>query len=392
MRKDMINHIKRCPTCQKTAHVPKSVIESSGSLWADRPFARLNADTIGPLKQDDNGFKYLIVFVDSFTRYTIICPVKKFNAVEATNHLLWSVVSIFGIPLLIHSDNGIEFANAIFKGLCDLLNIEVSHSLTSFSQRNGLVKRRHRDILQSLRKILVDSGDYSNWSEYIPIVQLQINSTISRVTGHSPYNLMFGSDHSPRADPSNMFVLIKSANVNIPFVKDLEAKLERISKKRGEAELRQAQQLPEVNKHRNPFNKGDLVLRLKTNGKLHGCFAAPFLVETVKSNKSLLLKNLVTNSMSTTSINHCKLNLSDFPKEDIDWHKNIAAGDMEESVIIKVVDHFDFIDSNDNKIPYCTAVGMHYCKQCSNRHAFNRRAFCLCCGKSNHVIWECYFA
>ncbi|KAL0220095.1 hypothetical protein P9112_005748 [Eukaryota sp. TZLM1-RC] len=88
MRKDMINHIKRCPACQKTAHVPKNVIESSGSLWADRPFARSNADTFGPLQQDDNGFKYLIVFVDSFTRYTITCPVKELNTVEATNHLL----------------------------------------------------------------------------------------------------------------------------------------------------------------------------------------------------------------------------------------------------------------------------------------------------------------
>ncbi|KAL0210851.1 hypothetical protein P9112_009149 [Eukaryota sp. TZLM1-RC] len=217
-------------------------------------------------------------------------------------------------------DNGIEFANAIFKGLCDLLNIEVSRSLTGFAQSNGLVKGRHRDILQSLRKILVDSGDYSNWSEYIPIVQLQIYSTISKVTGHSPYNLMFGSDHSPRADPSDM----------------------------------QAHQLPELNKHKKPFNKGDLVLVLKTNGKLHGCFAGPFLIE-VKSNKSLLPKNLVTGSMSMAS-NHCKLHLSDFPKEDIDWHNNIAAGDMEESIIIKITDHFDLIDSNNNKVPYCTAV------------------------------------
>ncbi|KAL0223146.1 hypothetical protein P9112_002536 [Eukaryota sp. TZLM1-RC] len=71
---------------------------------------------------------------------------------------------------------------------------------------------------------------------------------------------------------------------------------------------------------------------------------------------SLLLKNLVTGSTSTVNINHCKLHLSDFPKKDIDWHKNIAAGDMEKSVIIKIIDHFDFIDSNDNKIPYCTAV------------------------------------
>ncbi|KAL0222846.1 hypothetical protein P9112_002236 [Eukaryota sp. TZLM1-RC] len=129
---------------------------------------------------------------------------------------------------------------------------------------------------------------------------------------------MFGSDHSPRVDPSNMFELLKSANVNIPFVQDLGAKLERISKKREEAKLRQAQQHPEVSKHRNPVNKGDLVLRLKTNGELHGCFTDPFLIEEVKTNKSLLLKNLVTGSMLMASTNHCKLYLSDFPNEKID--------------------------------------------------------------------------
>ncbi|KAL0219422.1 hypothetical protein P9112_005075 [Eukaryota sp. TZLM1-RC] len=217
-----------------------------------------------------------------------------------------------------------------------------SRSLTGFSQSNGLVERRHRDILQNLRKILVGSGDYSNWTEYIPIVQLQINSTISRVTGYLPFNLMFGSDHSPRADPSNMFELIKSANVNTPFVKDAEAKLEKIFKKKEQAELRQAHQLPEVNKHRNPFNKGDLFLQFKTNGKPHCYFAGPFLIEKVKSNKSLLLKNLVTGSMSMASINHCKSYLSDFFMEVMDCHKNIAAGDIEESVIIKIIDHFNF--------------------------------------------------
>ncbi|KAL0223306.1 hypothetical protein P9112_002696 [Eukaryota sp. TZLM1-RC] len=127
--------------------------------------------------------------------------------------------------------------------------------------------------------LLTIEKNISNWSEYIPIVQLQINSTNSRITGHSPYNLMFGSYHSPRADPSNMFELIKSANVNIPFVKDLEATLKRISKKKEKPEFRQAHQLPEVSKHRNFFNKDDLVLRLKTDGKLHGCFAGPFLFE-----------------------------------------------------------------------------------------------------------------
>ncbi|KAL0242753.1 hypothetical protein GEMRC1_005316 [Eukaryota sp. GEM-RC1] len=55
MKADMIKHVKQCPVCQKTAHVPKKIIESTGSLWADRPFARRNVDTIGPLPKDQNG-------------------------------------------------------------------------------------------------------------------------------------------------------------------------------------------------------------------------------------------------------------------------------------------------------------------------------------------------
>ncbi|KAL0208168.1 hypothetical protein P9112_010755 [Eukaryota sp. TZLM1-RC] len=74
MRKDLINHIKRCPTCQKTAPVNRIKTPSTGSLWADRPFARLNVDTIGPLNTDSDGNKYLLVFVDSFTGYSILVP------------------------------------------------------------------------------------------------------------------------------------------------------------------------------------------------------------------------------------------------------------------------------------------------------------------------------
>ncbi|KAL0216237.1 hypothetical protein P9112_008424 [Eukaryota sp. TZLM1-RC] len=88
MRKDVINHVKRCPTCQKTAPVKRSKTPSTGSLWADRPFARLNVDTIGPLNSDNEGNKYLLVFVDSFTGYTILVPLKELNALETADALI----------------------------------------------------------------------------------------------------------------------------------------------------------------------------------------------------------------------------------------------------------------------------------------------------------------
>ncbi|KAL0213844.1 hypothetical protein P9112_006028 [Eukaryota sp. TZLM1-RC] len=169
MRKDLINHVKRCPTCQKTAPVKRLKTPSTGSLWADRPFARLNVDTIGPLNTDSDGNKYLLVFVASFTGYSILVPLKKLNALETAEALIWTVCAIFGIPMLIHSDNGPEFANETFKIVCNRLAIDMSNLIPHYSESNGLVERKHRDVLQCLRKLLIDFNDYGNWSTYVPI-------------------------------------------------------------------------------------------------------------------------------------------------------------------------------------------------------------------------------
>ncbi|KAL0210650.1 hypothetical protein RCL1_005086 [Eukaryota sp. TZLM3-RCL] len=149
---DMSHHVQCCPSCQKTSPVRKPNIPFTGTLWSDRPFSSVHVDTIGPLPKDQQDFSFVLVFVDSFTRYTILVPLTKLNAQESAYALVWNVCAIFGIPLAIHSDNGPEFANAIFRGLCDILAIESSNSVPHYSQSNGLVERRHRDILQKSQK------------------------------------------------------------------------------------------------------------------------------------------------------------------------------------------------------------------------------------------------
>ncbi|KAL0231478.1 hypothetical protein GEMRC1_010882 [Eukaryota sp. GEM-RC1] len=138
MKADMKKHVEQCLACQKTAPVPKRTIESTGSLWADRPFARLNVDTIGPLPKDQSGNQYLLVFVDSFTRYTILSPLEELNRNEVAYRLVWDVIAIFGIPLCIHSDNGTEFANAIFEAVCNLLAIEIGDLVLKVAKTSKL--------------------------------------------------------------------------------------------------------------------------------------------------------------------------------------------------------------------------------------------------------------
>ncbi|KAL0231579.1 hypothetical protein GEMRC1_010983 [Eukaryota sp. GEM-RC1] len=184
-------------------------------------------------------------------------------------------------------DNGTEFANAIFEAICNLLAIEVSRSIPHFSQSNGLVERRHRDVLQSLRRLLVDFNDYDNWSTYIPTVQLQINATKSSITGHTPYELMFGCDISPGADPSSLLDAVEKSTKNVPFIDDIKTKLERLTKQREEAEDRQSVLKPKKKSNTSQsFKIGDLVLKVVKTSKLHGNYTGPFLVVSVDS-KSL---------------------------------------------------------------------------------------------------------
>ncbi|KAL0212942.1 hypothetical protein RCL1_006568 [Eukaryota sp. TZLM3-RCL] len=339
---DMTRHVKSCPSRQKTATVLKTKIPSSRTLWSDRPFSKIHVDTIGPLPKDQQDFSFVLVFVDSFTRYTILVPLIKLNAQETAYALVWNVCAIFGIPLSIHSNNGPEFANAIFHGLCDLLAIESSHSVPHHSQSNGLVERRHRDILQNLRKLLIDFNDYDNWSTYIPLVQLLTNATSNTITGHTPYELMFGSAFSPRSDPSNIIKAINSVETKSSYLEEYKLKLDRIHQKREEARANQiAKQPTPPAKHPNPFKPGDLILRFdKSSKKLHGCLTGPHLVIDTPSPSTITFQNLITGSQGTASIKSCKPYHSDLPPNH-EFHKAVAAADSEEHVITRVVSSRD---------------------------------------------------
>ncbi|KAL0214388.1 hypothetical protein P9112_006572 [Eukaryota sp. TZLM1-RC] len=146
--------------------------------------------------------------------------------------------------MLIHSDNGPEFANETFKIVCNRLAIEMSNSIPHYSESNGHVERKHRDVLQYLRKLLIDFNDYGNWSTYVPISQLLMNSTKSRKTGFSLYELMFGSSISPRTDPANILENLSKFDTNIPLLDDIKLKNTRLQEKREEAEHHQAFNTP----------------------------------------------------------------------------------------------------------------------------------------------------
>ncbi|KAL0207236.1 hypothetical protein P9112_011864 [Eukaryota sp. TZLM1-RC] len=345
MTDDIKNHVRSCPSFQKTSPVPKFITPSTGSLWADKPFVRLNVDTIGPLPPDQED--------NYFTRYTILVFLKEVNARLTADALIWSVCAIFGIPNSFHSDNGPEFANNVFKLLCEFLSIDVTNSIPNFSQSNGLVERRHRVILQNLRKLLIDFNAYDNWSEYIPYVQLLTNSSKSSVTGFSPFELMFGSDVSPRADPLSIFSTIEKATTEVTFILDIQSNYNRLKEKREKAEITQISKSPEEKPSMSNllFEVGCLILKSFSNSKLHGNYLGPYLVIDKPSKSTLLIKNLITGVESKASISQCKLYHFDKPTDD-EFYCIVASGDTEEHLLLEVLSQ----DGNECQVVYAGDV------------------------------------
>ncbi|KAL0226717.1 hypothetical protein P9112_014041 [Eukaryota sp. TZLM1-RC] len=223
MLSNTTKHVLECPSCQKTAVFPKQHVPTTGSMSAEKPFARVSVDVIGPFSEDQDGHKIILVFVNSFTSFTIMVPLKDLNANLNADALIWKV------------DNGAEFSKAVFDSQGEFLGIKISESVPHLLQSNGSVERRHRDILQNLRKLLVDFNAYDAWSKYIPYGQFLVNFSKSSITGYSPYELMFGSNFRLRTDPGKIIKTLESSTSESTYINDIRSKFTRLKKKQHAA-------------------------------------------------------------------------------------------------------------------------------------------------------------
>ena len=73
LRNDVRQYVQSCSTCQKMDARHKTIRVSRFVLSTLKPMERIAIDTIGPLP-NDMGFKYIIVIIDTFTRYVELFP------------------------------------------------------------------------------------------------------------------------------------------------------------------------------------------------------------------------------------------------------------------------------------------------------------------------------
>ncbi|XP_065002236.1 uncharacterized protein LOC135635220 [Musa acuminata AAA Group] len=136
--------------------------------------------------------KYIIVRVDYFTKWVEAKPLATITEQQMEKFVWRNLVTRFGLPKTIITDNGPQFAGRRFRKFCASHGIQLRFSSVAHPPMNGLVEVTNRSILDGLKRRV--SAARSAWTDELPSVLLSLRTTPKTATRESLYSLTFGTE------------------------------------------------------------------------------------------------------------------------------------------------------------------------------------------------------
>ena len=229
------------------------------------------------------GNRYVLVIVDCFTRWTEAFPLPDKTAQSVADAFFNQVVCRFGMPAVIHSDQGREFENKILQELCLIGGSHKTRTAPYHPESDGMVERFNRTLLMMLAMFAGKNRD--DWDDLLPAVMMAYRSSVHESTGYSPYRLMFGEECTlpmdiglPREQSQVQEELMSPYAL---WVRDaLEEAYEQVRLHSGQA-VQQQKRLYDRRAVKRIFSLGDWVMRYYAPAKkckLDSPWTGPYLV------------------------------------------------------------------------------------------------------------------
>ncbi|KRZ58194.1 KRAB-A domain-containing protein 2 [Trichinella nativa] len=173
---DVINdaHQKISHECHKkrARKLPKSLFVKP--LVSTNLMSRSQVDLINFQTMRDGDFKYIMTYLNHFTKFCILSPLKSKRAEEVASKLL-EIFLTFGAPSILQSDNGREFSNAIIAELKTYWpELKLVTGRPRHPQSQGAVERLN-GVVQDKLAIWMRENGCKRWSMGLKFVQWQIS-------------------------------------------------------------------------------------------------------------------------------------------------------------------------------------------------------------------------
>ena len=280
MRRDITNHCSTCAPCESFRSPNPKYQAPLRSITTDHPLQMVFAD-IAELPTSRNGYRYILVIIDHFSKYVNIYPMKNQTAQTVAKHIFEDYVTEHGVPETLHTDQGRQFESRLVQQLCQKLGIHKSRSSPYHPQGAGIVERANRVIKEQLARYIADQG--GDWDSHLHQLQLAYNSGVHSTTGLTPYFILHGREARV---PANITCPVPAGYATSPeqYAVDLHQRLTKAfqyAKQKSQIAQRQQKEGYDKKIRSIKYNTGDLVwLHDPTNArnKLDPNWTGPFSI------------------------------------------------------------------------------------------------------------------
>ncbi|KAM9995061.1 hypothetical protein ACTFIY_001261 [Dictyostelium cf. discoideum] len=189
-------YIKSCAICQLNINRKDNGIlqslEIPFEVWRD-----ISIDFLSLPKTTYalNGFTVEVdqvcVIVCRLSKMVHIVPCHKTIDAEHTAQLLLNhVFRLHGYPRTIFSDRDPRFLSDLWSRWAKTMDSKLKMTVAHRAQADGQTERMNREIIRILTKASTEYGE--NWSYIIPLIEFAMNSSMSKSTKMSPFQIVYG--------------------------------------------------------------------------------------------------------------------------------------------------------------------------------------------------------
>uniref|UniRef100_A0A2N9G704 Uncharacterized protein n=1 Tax=Fagus sylvatica TaxID=28930 RepID=A0A2N9G704_FAGSY len=153
-------------------------------------FSQWGLDIVGPLPRAPGNRQWLIVATDYFTKWVEAEPLVHITDADSKRFVWKNIITRFGIPRVLVSDNGSQFTSGPFREFCEQYGIRNHFSTPAYPQANGQAESSNKTLLDGIKKRLENAK--GRWVEEFPSILWTYRTTPRCSTGETPFSLTYG--------------------------------------------------------------------------------------------------------------------------------------------------------------------------------------------------------
>lgn len=184
------NFVNNCVKCKESKSTNRRLMPEIGcEVITDRPFQKLYIDFLGKYPRAKSGNAYIFIVLDHFTKFIFLKAMKEATTTNVVRFLTENVFHNFGVPEVIHSDNGQQFVSKEFKKMLECYKINHLRTAVHSPQSNA-AERVNQSVLTAIRLYL--ENDHREWDLNLPSIELALRSSVHSAIGVTPFMALFG--------------------------------------------------------------------------------------------------------------------------------------------------------------------------------------------------------